>query len=75
MLVSAEDAGNGPLVANRTAAGPWEAFTLVQNPNGTVSLLARVNNSYVCAENAGAGALVANRVAIGGWEQFDLVTV
>jgi len=54
--------------------GPWETFRLIHNANGTVSLLAFVNNRYVTAENAGASALIANRTAIGTWEQFDLVT-
>ena len=72
-IVCAENGGNAALIANRTAAGPWETFKLIRNSNGTVSLLATVNNQYVCAENAGAAALIANRGAIGGWEQFDQV--
>jgi hypothetical protein len=31
MLVTAENAGASPLIANRTAIGPWEEFDLVGN--------------------------------------------
>jgi hypothetical protein len=48
--------------------------SLIQNPGGTVSLLALADNLYVTAENAGASPLIANRTAIGTWEQFDLIT-
>jgi hypothetical protein len=69
--VCAENAGASPLVANRDAAGLWETFTLVRNPDGSVSLKAAVNAKYVCADNAGAAPLIANRDAIGAWESFD----
>ena len=71
--VVAESGGAAPLIANRTAVGPWEQFLLVQNPDGTVSLRSRANDRFVVAENAGAAALVANRTAIGAWEKFDLI--
>jgi hypothetical protein len=64
-------AGTAPLIADATAAGPAQTFTVVTNPDGTTSLLA--GGRYVCAENAGAAALIANRTAIGLWEQFDLL--
>jgi hypothetical protein len=31
MLVTAENAGASPLIANRTAIGPWEEFDLIGN--------------------------------------------
>ena len=71
--VSAENAGAEPLVANRTAIGPWEQFDLVDLGGGAVALLAQANGQYVCAENAGAEPLVANRTAIGLWETFQRV--
>ncbi len=74
MLVTAENAGAAPLVANRTAIGTWETFQLTRNPDGGISLRALANNGYVCAEHAGAAPLVANRTAIGTWEEFDLIT-
>jgi hypothetical protein len=30
-LVCAENAGAAPLIANRTAIGPWEQFELINN--------------------------------------------
>jgi hypothetical protein len=74
MIVTADNAGASPLIANRTAIGTWESFQLIHNSNGTVSLFALANSRYVTAENAGAQALIANRTAIGTWEQFDLIT-
>lgn len=73
LLVTADNAGASPLIANRTAVGGWETFDLVHNPDGSFSLRSHANNDYVTAENAGAASLVANRTAVGGWEEFDLV--
>jgi beta-xylosidase len=72
-VVTADNAGASPLIANRTTIGTWEQFDLVNNADGSVSLRAHANNNFVCADNAGAGALIANRTAIGPWEEFDLV--
>jgi hypothetical protein len=71
--VSAANAGGNPLIAAATAAGSWETFDLVHNPDGSVSLRALANGKYVCADNAGAAPLIANRAAIGSWESFDLL--
>jgi hypothetical protein len=71
--VCADNAGANPLIANRTAIGTWETFTVIHNSNGTISLRALANNLYVTAENAGAAALIANRTAIGAWEQFTQI--
>jgi alpha-L-fucosidase 2 len=73
-IVSADNAGAAPLIANRTAIGGWEQFDLITNPDGSVSLRAHANANFVSADNAGAAPLIANRTAIGGWEQFDLIT-
>jgi len=73
MIVTADNAGASPLIANRTAVGTWETFQLIHNSNGTVSLLAMANNLFVTADNAGASPLIANRTAIGTWEQFTLL--
>ncbi|WP_063819199.1 GDSL-type esterase/lipase family protein [Herbidospora cretacea] len=75
LYVAAEAAGAQPLVANRTAVGPWETFQVVNNPNGTISLRAQANGNYVCADGGGAQPLIANRTAVGPWEQFDVVNV
>ncbi|MBN1413066.1 MAG: hypothetical protein JW969_19660 [Spirochaetales bacterium] len=71
--VCAENAGNLPLVANRTSVGPWEQYVLQTNGDLTVSLRALANNQYVCAENAGDKPLIANRTSIGLWEKFYLI--
>jgi hypothetical protein len=73
MIVTAENAGASPLIANRTAIGAWEEFDLLDAGNGNVALRAHANNMIVTAENAGASALIANRTAIGLWETFQLI--
>ena len=71
--VTADNAGASPLIANRTAIGPWEEFDLIENSDGSISLRAHANNQIVTADNAGASPLIANRAAIGQWEEFDLI--
>jgi hypothetical protein len=73
-FVCAENAGAEALVADRDTLGAWETFTMIDNPDGTVSFKA-VNGRYVCAELAGAMPLIANRDAIGPWESFSVVKV
>jgi hypothetical protein len=68
--VCADNAGSSPLIANRTAVGPWERFLVVDAGNGNIALRAQANNQYVCAENGGNSALIANRTAVGLWESF-----
>ncbi len=72
-IVTAESGGAQALIANRTASGPWEQFTLQVNANGTVSLRAHANNRVVTAEAGGAQPLIANRTVVGAWEQFTVV--
>jgi Glycosyl hydrolases family 25 len=71
--VTAESAGRKPLIANRTAAGPWERFQLLTNRDGSNSLRALINGKYVTADHAGANPLIANRTRIGPWERFKLI--
>ncbi|ACU74079.1 hypothetical protein Caci_5220 [Catenulispora acidiphila DSM 44928] len=73
-IVTADNAGASPLIANRTAIGTWEQFDLITNSDGSVSLRAHANGDIVSADNAGASPLIANRTAIGQWESFDLLT-
>ncbi|WP_042402283.1 glycoside hydrolase family 71/99-like protein [Streptacidiphilus carbonis] len=73
MIVTADNAGADPLIANRTAVGPWEQFDQLDAGNGNIALRAHANNMIVTAENAGAKALIANRTSVGGWETFKLV--
>ena len=72
--VCADNAGASPLIANRTAVGPWETFTEVDQGGSNVALKAMANGEYVCADNAGASPLIANRTAIGSWETFTVQT-
>jgi len=58
------------LMANRTSAGAWESFTVVDAGNGDVALLAQSNSKYVCADNTGTSPLIANRTGFGPWETF-----
>ncbi|OLB77833.1 MAG: hypothetical protein AUI14_15070 [Actinobacteria bacterium 13_2_20CM_2_71_6] len=71
--VTAEAAGAQPLIANRTAIGPWEQFDQINLSGDNIALHAHANNNYVCAEAAGAQPLIANRTAIGTWETFHLI--
>jgi hypothetical protein len=72
-IVSADNGGANPLIANRTAIGQWEQFDLITNGDGSVSFRAHANSNFVTADNAGAAPLIANRTAIGPWEEFDLI--
>ena len=58
---------DGTANANRGAIGPWEKFTLVTHPDGSVSLRSH-HGKYLVAESD--GRLNANRSAIGPWEKF-----
>ena len=71
--VTAESGGGAPLIANRTAIGPWEQFDLILLGGTAVALLAHANGAFVCADNGGASSLIANRGAVGAWETFTLV--
>ena len=72
-IVTADNAGSAPLIANRTAIGPWESFDLVENADGSVSLRAHANSRIVTAPSAGASALIASSTTIGQAEEFDLL--
>jgi GH25 family lysozyme M1 (1,4-beta-N-acetylmuramidase) len=71
--VTAENAGNGNLIANRSAPGPWESFEIVDGGEGYIALRSRSNGRYVSADRAGAAPLIANRPWVSLWEQFTLI--
>jgi lysophospholipase L1-like esterase len=73
MIVTADNAGASPLIANRTAIGTWEQFDELDQGGGYISLRAHANGMIVTAENAGASPLTANRTAVGLWENFLLI--
>jgi beta-glucosidase-like glycosyl hydrolase len=72
-IVTADNAGASPLIANRTSVGPWESFDLLTNFDGSVSFRAHANSDIVTADNAGASPLIANRTSVGPQEEFDLI--
>ncbi len=72
-LVTAENAGAAPLVANRTVVGEWEKFDFFDRGGGRVALRAHANNRYVSAANGGAAPLIADSNTIGTVQTFDLV--
>ena len=63
-LVAEKD---GSVNADRTAVGPWEKFTLITHPDGSVSFRSH-HGKYLVAESD--GRLNANRTAMGPWEKF-----
>ncbi|WP_053375659.1 glycoside hydrolase family 5 protein [Paenibacillus sp. FJAT-27812] len=69
-FVSADNAGLNPLIANRTTAGDWERFKVINNADGTISLLSLTNLKYVQADLNNGGRLIANASFIGTWEKF-----
>jgi beta-glucanase (GH16 family) len=68
-FVSGEN-GTTAMHCNRTSAGDWEKFTVVDAGNGKVAL--RSMNKYVSSEN-GTQAITCNRTSIGDWEKFDWI--
>jgi hypothetical protein len=59
------------LIANRTSVREWERFSLVDNPDGTISLRAYANGRYVTA--ASGSPLIASRTAINITEKFQII--
>jgi lysophospholipase L1-like esterase len=72
-IVTADDGGASPLIANRTAIGFWEQFDEIDEGGGAIALRAHANGLIVTAEDAGAQSLIANRTVVGSWETFQLV--
>jgi hypothetical protein len=68
----AEENGNQTLIADRSAVGDWEKFTLIERGNGIVALLA-VNGCYVTAVGGGGGELHSRVKVIDIWERFKLI--
>ncbi|MGW2775307.1 discoidin domain-containing protein [Streptomyces olivaceoviridis] len=68
--VTAEDAGASPLIANRTAIGPWEQFDVVDAGSGSIALRAHANGRYV---TAGPTPLIADSTTSGRAQAFQLI--
>ena len=71
-VVTAENAGASPLIANRDVVAGWESFDLIDNADGSVSLRAHANNDYVDAANS-TTSVIADSTTIGANEEFDLI--
>lgn len=72
-IISADNYGDSPLVANKTSAGDWELFKVINNSDGTISLQSKVNNKYVCADIDQGTKLIARSTSIQQWEKFKKV--
>lgn len=68
--VSADNNGASPLIANKTTAGTYEHYVVVDAGEGTIGLRCVGNTQYVCAESEGNASLIANRPSVGAWERF-----
>ena len=75
-IVTSEDGGNSPLIANKNSyEGARESFQLINNYDGTVSLKSNANGKYVCAVLDESNQLIARSDKINDWEKFKLVKV
>ena len=75
-IVCAEDSGNSPLAANRDSySGSGEAFYVVNNDDGTISLKSEANGKYVCAVIDEDCQLLARSSSISLWEKFYLIHI
>lgn len=72
-LVSAANAGDDPLVADRTAPDVWETFELVKNSDGTIALRSLANGKFVTAAVDRGGQLIARGITVQEWEKFRRV--
>lgn len=60
------------LRANRTVAGPWETFNIINLPNGQIAIQTN-NGNYITAELSGGTFLRTDATTIGPWETFTLI--
>lgn len=73
-VVTAEDAGNKTLAANRdNYGGAWETLLVKNNSDGTVSFQSEANGKYVTAVLDEQSQLLARASTIGDWEKFRFV--
>jgi len=79
--VTAEGGGGGTVRADRTAAGPWETFTVTVLSGGPmlsgdrVALLAADGTHWLQATGGGGSSLRAAGQAVGAWETFVVQSV
>jgi lysophospholipase L1-like esterase len=72
-IVTADNAGASPLIANRTAVGVWEQFDEISEGTGYIALRAHANGLLVEAASAGASPLIANSTVVGAYQTFQLI--
>ncbi len=70
LAVAAADSGAGPLVADRASVGEGGQFEVIDNPDGTISLRAKVNQLYVTADLVQETRLRAGSATNGTSESF-----
>ncbi|GFP74581.1 cellulase family glycosylhydrolase [Clostridium fungisolvens] len=72
-VISADNYGNDPLIANRDTAGDWELFKVIDNGDGTISFQSKINGKYVAADLNNGNKLIARSTSIQQWEKFKKV--
>ncbi len=70
----ADNAGQSPLICNRTAVGPWEQYITTINGDGTYSFQSMANSKYVSKPSSADGPLIANSSTIGTLQKFTIET-
>jgi lysophospholipase L1-like esterase len=70
-IVTAEAGGQQPLIANRDAVGPWEAFDRIPQADGTYALRAHANGKFVTASTT--QPLIADATTVGTEQRFRFV--
>ncbi len=78
-FLCAEGGGDGELVANRTAVGPWETFTIAhadlsygEITSGQAVILRTDNGRFVRALGGGGREVAADGTTIDSWETFGI---
>jgi PKD domain/Right handed beta helix region len=72
--VSADNAGQAPLIANRGAVGTWEQFDIVQPDDNHVALRSRANGEYVGVTSDSSHQLAVYTETTDSIDLFQLVT-
>jgi hypothetical protein len=72
--VTAESAGALPLIANRTAIGPWELFDIIDLRNGLVALRSHANGLFVSVQLPSSTQLKATDTSPVDSGSFELIT-
>ncbi|MCK9858648.1 DUF5010 domain-containing protein [Paenibacillus sp. ATY16] len=71
MIVTAENAGKDPMLANRSAVGVWEQFIVRDAGDGLYALQANANNKFVSLQ--ANNQLIPTAETIGANEKFQII--